>query len=115
VENPKDPFRWVIALLWFFIMFFSAMSVFCIPPLFMELGKDIHLTKAQMGTIFGMAPLASLFFAFIAGSISDRFGSRWVVGGSVLLVAIGGGLRALAGSPFELIAFTFLMQAVMQF
>jgi len=105
----KDPYRLVIAALWFFIYLFSTMAFFCMPPLFSEISQDIPLTKAQMGIIFGMVPLASLFIAFIAGSVSDRFGSRWVVGGSVMLIALAGSLRAISGNAIELIVFSFLM------
>ncbi|MBW2370140.1 MAG: MFS transporter [Deltaproteobacteria bacterium] len=107
--SNTEPFRWVIAAMWFAIYFFSSLAFFCMPPLFAEISRDIPLTKVQMGIIFGMNPLASLFLAFIAGSISDRFGSRWVVGAAFLLITVAGGLRATSHSVLDLIIFAFLM------
>lgn len=109
MEHPKNAYRWVIVFLWFFVYFFSASALFCMPPLFSEIGNDIPLTKAQMGIIFGMNPLASLFLGFIAGSFSDRFGSRWVVGIALLLTALSGALRAVSVSAFELMVYSFIM------
>lgn len=109
MENPKDPYRWIIASLWFGIVFFSAMGLFCMPPLFTEIGRGFFLTKAQMGIIYGASPLASLFLAFLAGSISDRFGSRWVVGGSLFVTALSCGFRAFADNATELIIYSFSM------
>ena len=62
-----------------------------------------------MGIIFGASPLMSFFLAFTAGAISDRFGSRWVVGGSLFIIAFAGGLRAVAGSAIELMIYSFIM------
>jgi cyanate permease len=62
-----------------------------------------------MGAIMGMFTLASLFFALIGGGISDRIGSRWAVGISVLIVAIAGALRAYAESAAHIMICMFTM------
>ena len=109
MEKQTSPFRWLVLILLFVNTFFVVLPLYCISPLFQEISKDMPLTKAQMGAIMGMFTLASLFFALIGGGISDRIGSRWAVGISVLIVAIAGALRAYAESAAHIMICMFTM------
>jgi cyanate permease len=111
MENQKTMYSWVVLILLFLNIFFCLMAVNCMPPLFSEIVKEIPLTKAQMGAVFGAVTLASLFFAPLGGGLSDKIGCRWVLGGGALMVAAGGGLRFFVGGAIELILCMFFIGA----
>lgn len=113
MENKKSSFRWVVLSLLFFVLFFSVLSMNCIPPLFSEIQQQIPLTKAQMGTVMGMLALASLFFAPIGGALTDKIGCRWSLGGAALLIAGAGACRTFVGSVGELFVCMFFLGAGM--
>jgi cyanate permease len=109
IDEQKYSFRWLVLVLLFLNIFVVFLSVNCIPPLFKEIGEEIPLTKSQMGMAMGVLTLASLFFALIGGGMSDKVGSRWAMGFAILIISIGGVLRATAGSAYSLSIWMFLM------
>jgi cyanate permease len=110
-HDAKTPFRWIVLVLLFINLFSAMAATQSIPPLFTEIGKQIPLTKTQMGSIMGVVTLASLFFAPIGGGISDRIGSRWALGISAIVVAVAGMLRATTGSALTLALCMFFIGA----
>lgn len=109
MKSRNDSSRWLIAGLLFMGLFVLTQSFACLPPLFSEIQKDIPMSKAEMGTIFSMVTLASIFLALGAGGMSDRFGSRWIVGGALLVAGLGAGMRVFAGSVTALTVSTILV------
>jgi cyanate permease len=109
MEESKDSFRWVVAILLLLNIFSIYLSINCIPPLFKELGEEIPITKSDMGMIVGVALIASLFFSLIGGGVSDKIGSRWSFGVAIIVVAIAGALRSIVGSSFGLVVCMFLV------
>jgi cyanate permease len=89
--------------------FLVFLAIQCIPPLFKEIGDEIPLTKAQMGFIMGIITIPSIVFSPVGGAITDRIGSRWAFGVSVLIVAIAGGMRATVSGYYGLVVFMFLL------
>jgi MFS family permease len=109
MEVQKNPFRWVVLILLFLNTFFVFLNGYTIPPLLGEIGEEIPLSKAEMGMIMGMLTIPSLFFSLIGGGITDKVGSRYTLGISVLIIAVAGTLRANAGSAFSLSFFMFFI------
>jgi len=77
VRQTENTYRWVIlalcALTPMIVLTLPNMSV---PPLFATISDDIGLSLVEMGSIWGVKPFAGIFFAFIGGTLGDRFGSR---------------------------------------
>jgi MFS transporter, CP family, cyanate transporter len=113
--DQKSSYRWLIVVLLFLIALSVMLTGFVLPPLFSEIAEEIPLTKSQMGIIFGVVPLAPVFFAVLAGGVSDKIGSRWALSASMLMIVAGGGLRAFAGSATELIGCMFLVGVGLSF
>ena len=109
MENKETRFRLIVVILLFLCVFSIQVAIFSLPPLFSEIGKEIRLTKAEMGVIFGVAQLGAMFLSFIAGALSDKIGSRWAMGAAMLLVTVGGGLRAFVNSAPGMIAYMFVI------
>lgn len=111
MEGPRQGFRWAVLILLFFSLFAATLAMQCMPPLFSEITEDIPLSKSQMGTVMGVLTLASLFFAPVGGALCDRLGSRWALGLSAVIVALGGAMRYFAGSVTGLIICMFIIGA----
>ena len=102
-------FRWVVLALLFLNIFLAFLAGYSMPPLFKEISEQIPLTKAQMGMIMGMLTIPALVASPIGGGISDKVGSRWAFGVSILIVAAGGIARAFVNDPYGLTACMFIM------
>lgn len=113
MEEQQSGFRWLVLVLLFLNIFLAVVCMQSIPALFSEIVEQIPLTKVQMGTVMGVLTFASLFFAPLGGAISDKIGSRWALGASVLVIALAGALRAYVGSANGLILCMFFIGAGM--
>ena len=102
--------RWyVLTLSAITFAFTLAMQQICMSVLFKEISEDLGLSLVEMGVIWGIPALAGLFFVFIGGLLSDRYGARRVIGMACLLAGVSGALRGIAGDFTSLLSFTFLM------
>jgi MFS family permease len=88
--------------------FVSAIPFACMPVLFPEISRDLGLSLVQIGTVWGIASLAGVFVSLAGGIIGDRFGLKWVLGVSCLLVGLTGALRGLSTSFVMLTTIVFL-------
>lgn len=85
--------RWGIVALLFMVLIVLQQTFACLPPLFSEIQREVPMTKTEMGVVFAMVTVASIFLALVAGSVSDRFGSRWIVAGALLVAGLCAGMR----------------------
>jgi len=104
-EQKMSP--WIVLTLVLCLNVAAMFTIASMPPLFSEIITEIELSRAQMGSLMGMIVLAAFIFAPIGGMLSDRIGCRWAVGIGILMAAVAGGLRAIADTPFGLIACMF--------
>lgn len=89
----------------------GAFSMSSMPPLFSEMSANIDMSRAQMGSLMGVAVLSALIFAPLGGMLADRIGARWTVGIGISVAGIAGSLRVVADTPYELMACMFGMGA----
>jgi len=107
-EKAPGNYRWyLLGLSAATSTFVSAIPFSCMPVLFPQIANDLGLSLVQIGAVWGMASLAGVFVSLASGVISDRFGLRWVLGISCLLVGITGALRGVSTSFVMLTAFVF--------
>ncbi len=84
------------------------MAWTCMPVLFQEIAQDLNLSLVQLGTIWGMIPLAAIFCSIPGGVAGDRFGIRWVIGIGFILCAIVGAIRGASTGFVTLVVFMLL-------
>ncbi len=89
-------------------IFVAAMPVMCMPVLFKEISLDLNLDLVQIGFVWGIIGLPSVFAGFFVGMISDKFGATRTMGVACLLQGIVGALRGLSGNFASLTATMFL-------
>lgn len=101
--------RWGIVALLFMVLIVLQQTFACLPPLFSEIQREVPMTKTEMGFVFAMVTVASIFLALVTGSVSDRFGSRWIVAGALLVAGLGAGMRFFVTSVAGLAVSTILV------
>jgi NNP family nitrate/nitrite transporter-like MFS transporter len=67
---------------------------------------------SQLGDTWAWIFVPALFTSIIGGLLGDRLGVRWVIGVGILLSAVSGALRGIAGDFITLIVFMFLFGSV---
>jgi MFS family permease len=111
MSNQRKVYPWIVLAMLFLVTCFGIIAANSMPPLFSEIVKEIPLTKAQMGAVMGVFPVAALFFSIIGGGLSDKIGSRWVIGAAALIVTLAGASRYFATTAAALIACMFFLGA----
>ena len=66
-----------------------------VPPLMPAIARDLSLSHAMAGLVWGAAPLGIAVASLIGGAAVDRFGARWTAGAAMLFGALACASRAL--------------------
>ncbi len=107
--NNGSRYRWyILVLLALTGCFVIAMPQMCMPVLFKEIADELGLSFVQIGTVWGMLPLAGLLVMLLGGMIADRFGAKKILVIGSLLTGLTGMARALSGDFPTLTATMFL-------
>ena len=115
IERPptESGYRWAILVLAMLTnTLASAVPGTCLPVLFAEISRDLHLDLVQVGVVWGISALPGVITVLLGGALGDRFGPKRVLLISCLLVGVTGALRGLATDFYTLAAAMFLMGVV---
>jgi MFS family permease len=82
------------------------------PELFKEISFDLELSLVSIGTIWGLDPLAGVFFSFPAGLLADHFGVKRSLTVACILAGLLFSLRGLSGN-FTSLAITRFLFGIM--
>lgn len=88
------------------------LPAICMPVLFKEIADDLGLNLTQIGAIWGMFPLGSIFVVLIGGLLSDRFGFRRTLIFSCFLTGLSGAARGFAFDFIALMATSIIFGMV---
>jgi MFS family permease len=109
-QSSRPGHRWYVLILSALTFAFSVgMQQICMSVLFKEISEELGLNLVEIGVIWGIPALAGLFFVFIGGLLSDRYGAKRVMGIACILAGLAGALRGVAGDFTSLVVFTFFM------
>ena len=92
---------WVILVFLMLISLVTTIQVFSTPVLLPMIGRDLNLSTAQFGFIWGMTTFGGLFLALPGGLLGDRIGPKVTIFIVTLTVAIASGMRGLPLGPFR--------------
>lgn len=113
LKSNGSNYRWYILTLAALTHTFAiAMPTMALPVLFKEMSVDMNLSLVQIGTVWGMIPLAAVFVVLTGGLLGDRFGVKRTLIVLCLLAGLAGALRGLSDSFMSLAATMFLFGAL---
>lgn len=97
-------YRWVVLFgVWLVYATFGLATV-SLAPLVADITRDLGISHASMGLVFGAWQLLFIVFAVPAGALTDRLGVRRALFLASLLIAASGFLRSLAPGYWSLYA-----------
>lgn len=113
LDERQSSYRWyVLALTVVSGALVVSMPFSCMPVLFQEISEDLDLSLVQIGTVWGIASLAGVFFSILGGVLGDRFGVRLILPLSCILAGVTGALRGLSNNFLTLMTTVFLSGVV---
>ncbi len=86
---PPSRYRWVILVVAYLCMLGFAFPLQSLPPVLTLIIKDLGLSHTEAGLLMSLFALPSIFFAILAGSVSDRWGPFGTGVTSLVLVTVG--------------------------
>lgn len=89
-----------------------ALPSMCMPVLFGEIAKDLHLNLVQVGMIWGIGALPGLAMSLVGGMISDRLGAQRVLSVACVLAGLLGALRGASTDFYSLAATIFFFSFI---
>jgi predicted MFS family arabinose efflux permease len=108
-DNNQSNYRWfILGLTVTTAAFVATISISCMPPLFKEISEELGLSLVQIGTVWGITNLASIFISLLGGILSDRFSAKVLMSVTCLLAGIAGAARGLSHSFLILSITVFL-------
>ncbi len=102
-------YRWYVLTLGTLTHTFAvAMPMMSLPVLFKEISEDLDLSLVQIGTAWGIMPLAGIFVVLVGGLLGDRFGVKRTLAVLCFLTGLAIALIGLSGSFISFVATMFL-------
>jgi MFS family permease len=113
VAEETVSYRWVALTVGALVQAIVAGAAWTIMPvLFYEISQPgptgLGLNLVELGTIWGIMPLAMAICCIPMGIAADRYGVRWIVGTGILLAAAAGALRGTSSGFTPLLIWMFL-------
>jgi sugar phosphate permease len=106
-KNPN--YRWyILAVTMLTYAIVTGAARMCMPVLFKQISDDIGLSVTEIGTIWGMDPLAGVFIGLPGGLLADRFGVRRTMVAICILAGVFGALRGISVNFISMAAMMFL-------
>jgi MFS family permease len=78
----------------------------CMPVLFKEISLDLNLSLVQIGTVWGLDPLAGVFASLFGGLLADRFGVKRTL---IVVCFLAGIISILRGFSINFLTFASTM------
>lgn len=104
-----DGYRWVVLLGVWLVYATFGMTTVSLAPLVADITRDLSISHASMGLVFGAWQLLFIVFAVPAGGLTDRLGVRRALLLASLLIALSGFLRSIAPGYWSLYAAVALL------
>ena len=109
IRKHGPNYRWyVLAITMIIYGLVTGAARLCMPVLFKQISDDLGLSMVEIGTIWGMDPLAGIFIGLPGGLLADRFGVRRTLTIVCILAGIFGALRGLSVNFISMAATMFL-------
>lgn len=109
IRKHSPNYRWyILAVTMLTYGIVTGAARLCMPVLFKQISDELGLSITQIGTIWGMDPLAGIFIGLPGGLLADRFGVRRTIAIVCILAGIFGALRGISVNFMSMAAIMFL-------
>ena len=85
----------------FMVLFVGGGSRFAIGLTLKPMAEDLGWSRGTLGLAVALFLVVNAICLFLAGRLSDRFGLRYILGGGLVVGALGIGLMSLVAAPWQ--------------
>ncbi len=93
-DSPKR--RWLMLAIVYAAQIAFAIVMQSVPPVLNLIINDLGISHAQAGLLMGAFALPGIFLSIMVGSLGDKYGAKYLVLGSLLLMFLGTAFSALS-------------------
>lgn len=116
VHTVQKNYKWyILSLVILTNMLVVAMPLMGMSVLAKEIALDLDLTLVQVGFVWGIGSLPSIFTSLIGGAIGDKLGPKRVLIVSTLLAGLLGAARGLTVDFVSMVVMVILLGALIPF
>ena len=101
---PPAVGRWLILLGVWLLYFCFGVTIAAMAPLVGPISADLGISNAMMGLILGIWPLTYIAASIPGGVMMDRIGTRPMLFGSAMIMALSALARAFATDQWQMLA-----------
>ena len=101
-SRPITPFLWVLVVLCSLVVLADGMDMAIMGFITPSILQDWNVSRPAFGLVISAAPFGLVIGGLVAGPLSDRFGRKILLTGSVLLFGIFTVIAAWSSSPQEM-------------
>ncbi|MBA4383546.1 MAG: hypothetical protein C0410_02300 [Anaerolinea sp.] len=96
MKAQKSKYKWyLLALILITDIVVIAMPSMAMSVLSNEISHELNLNVVQVGIVWGIGSLASVFTSLLGGSLGDKFGPKKMIIFSTIIIGILGSLRGI--------------------
>src|SRR5579875_2629540 len=106
---PNPRYKWIVLFLSFLLMLVLGMIDFAVPFLLDPIIKDMNLTYAQGGLLFGTLYLGFIFYGPIGGEVTEKLGVRKSIAIATFVQSRAAILRGYSVGLYDLFFFSFVV------
>ena len=107
-ERKMSGYQWLLLVLCFLIVATDGMDVAIMGFLAPDITREWGISKAAFGVVMSAAPIGLAIGALVVGPLSDRFGRKKLLVGSIALFGVFNLLSAFADGTATLSLLRFL-------
>ncbi len=109
LSQGSPSYRWVMLGMAWYLHFSNALVLFSIAPLIGLIIQEFSISFFEAGLLLGSITFGTLFLSILAGSISDKIGTRKAIAIAGILSSSGALLRGISFGFLDLLIFSTMV------
>ena len=103
-DNPRSPSGALVLAAGFLVLFIGGGTRFAVSLTLKPIVEDFAWTRSDLALAVSVFMVVSATAMFIAGKLADRMGPRLVLGGGLVVSAVGIGAMSAISAPWHAVA-----------
>src|SRR5690348_8331124 len=111
-NTSKSPSAALVLAAGFLVLFIGGGTRFAVGLMFKPIVDELHWSRSDLGLAVAVFMVVSAGAMFVAGRLADQMGPRLVLGGGLIVSAIGIGAMSAIAAPWQAVLFYGVVYAL---